>query len=94
MKNFSTVLQTVWRTAQKNSWGLYHPPVRERVNDTGFTYCQGKAYGDEPNAATETAKAGCVGLHDRRAGGGRRHQLRVEHACIRRLLEVTNSHRE
>ena len=33
MENFSTILQTVWRPAQKNSWGGLHqpPPDRARV---------------------------------------------------------------
>ena len=34
MENFSTILQTVWRPAQKNSWGggLHQPPPdRARV---------------------------------------------------------------
>ena len=32
MKNFSAILQTVWRPAQKNSWGgCINPPDRARV---------------------------------------------------------------
>ena len=37
MENFSTILQTVWRPAQKNSWGggaSTPPPDRARVNKT------------------------------------------------------------
>ena len=36
MENFSAIIQTVWRPAQKNSWGggLHQPPPdRARVND-------------------------------------------------------------
>ena len=36
MENFSTILQTVWRPAQKNSGGLHHPPPppdRARVKE-------------------------------------------------------------
>ena len=35
MENFSTILQTVWRPAQKNSWGVAStpPPDRARVKE-------------------------------------------------------------
>ena len=34
MENFSAILRTVWRPAQKNSWGVAStpPPDRARVN--------------------------------------------------------------
>ena len=41
METFNTILQTVWRPAQKNSWeGCINPPYRARVNprDVGGKY--------------------------------------------------------
>ena len=38
MENFSAILQTVWRPAQKNSWGggvASTPPDRSRVKEAG-----------------------------------------------------------
>ena len=38
MENFSTILQMVWRPAQKNSWGVAStpPPDRARVNTESY----------------------------------------------------------
>ena len=37
MENFSAILQTVWRPAQNNSWGVASPPDRARVKGSVST---------------------------------------------------------
>ena len=60
MENFSTILQTVWRPAQKNSWGggLHQPPPPDRARVKifilfFFNFDVPSSYRDRDNADNE-----------------------------------------
>ena len=76
MENFSTILQTVWRPAQKNSWvGCINPPDWARVvSSVTILHCSrlmannGLAQSDADHEKRWEAHASPLGRPDRQCG--------------------------